>query len=175
MQEALTQRALELLALPDDGPKILLDLGCGSGLSGEELTENGHTWVVGLQLFLQHARVVSQMCSLWTMQHQNMSCNEGLARCRQRRAVCSAKSENDMQGFDISRAMLDVAAERDVEGDLCLLDMGHGMPLRAGVFDGAISISAIQWLCNAVRSPYNTSSASSSNRFKHIVEIFEAI
>lgn len=46
--------------------------------------------------------------------------------------------------------MLDVAADRDVEGDLCLLDMGHGMPLRAGVFDGAISISAIQWLCNAV-------------------------
>ncbi len=45
-QEALTQRALELLALPDDGPKILLDLGCGSGLSGEELTEAGHTWVV---------------------------------------------------------------------------------------------------------------------------------
>ena len=46
LQEQLTQRALELLALPDDGPKILLDLGCGSGLSGEELTENGHTWIV---------------------------------------------------------------------------------------------------------------------------------
>lgn len=46
MQESLTQRALELLALPDDGPKLLLDLGCGSGLSGEELTEQGHTWVV---------------------------------------------------------------------------------------------------------------------------------
>ena len=46
LQEQLTQRALELLALPDDGPKILLDLGCGSGLSGEELTENGYTWIV---------------------------------------------------------------------------------------------------------------------------------
>ena len=60
-----------------------------------------------------------------------------------------------MQGFDISKAMLEVAASRDVEGDLCLLDMGHGMPLRAGVFDGAISISAIQWLCNAVRFSVN--------------------
>lgn len=47
--------------------------------------------------------------------------------------------------------MLDVASEREVEGDLCLHDMGQGLPLRAGVFDGAISISAIQWLCNAVR------------------------
>ena len=63
-----------------------------------------------------------------------------------------------MQGFDISSSMLDIAVDREVEGDVCLLDLGHGMPLRAGVFDGAISISAIQWLCNAVRisaDPHN--------------------
>lgn len=47
--------------------------------------------------------------------------------------------------------MLDVAKEREVEGDLCLHDLGHGLPLRPGSFDGAISISAVQWLCNAVR------------------------
>ena len=47
VQETLTERALELLALPQDGvPKLLLDLGCGSGLSGESLTKQGHTWVV---------------------------------------------------------------------------------------------------------------------------------
>ena len=34
-------------ALPEDGtPKLLLDLGCGSGLSGEALSERGHVWVV---------------------------------------------------------------------------------------------------------------------------------
>ena len=48
-QESLTERALELLALPQDGvPKLLLDLGCGSGLSGETLTKHGHTWMVRL-------------------------------------------------------------------------------------------------------------------------------
>jgi hypothetical protein len=36
-----------------------------------------------------------------------------------------------------------------VEGDLLLGDMGQGLPLRTGTFDGAISISALQWLCNA--------------------------
>ena len=46
--------------------------------------------------------------------------------------------------------MLDVASEREVEGDLCLHDLGHGLPLRPGSFDGAVSISAVQWLCNAV-------------------------
>ena len=45
IQEQLTERAMELLALPNDGqPKFLLDLGCGSGLSGETLTEQGHYW-----------------------------------------------------------------------------------------------------------------------------------
>lgn len=63
IQAALTERALELLALPQDGPPcLLLDLGCGSGLSGEALSEAGLMWV----------------------------------------------------GLDISAAMLDVAAEREV-------------------------------------------------------------
>lgn len=90
-------RALELLCLPADQKCLLLDLGCGSGLSGDVITENGHEWV----------------------------------------------------GFDISQAMLDAACTRDVEGDLVLLDLGQGLALRTGTFDGAISVSAIQWLCNA--------------------------
>jgi len=98
IQERLTQRALELLALPGDGcPKLLLDLGCGSGLSGERLSEEGHVWV----------------------------------------------------GVDISPSMLEVAVERETDGDLLLGNIGQGLGVRTGQFDGAISISAVQWLCNA--------------------------
>ncbi|MPC10992.1 putative 18S rRNA (guanine-N(7))-methyltransferase [Portunus trituberculatus] len=97
VQEKCTERALELLALPPDISAMLLDLGCGSGLSGEAITENGHYWV----------------------------------------------------GMDISPSMLDVALEREVEGDMLLGDIGTGVPFRPGMFDGAISISAIQWLCYA--------------------------
>lgn len=57
-------------------------------------------------------------------------------------------------GFDISPAMLDVALDKEVEGDVGLLDLGHGLPLRSGLFDGAISISALQWLCNADRTSH---------------------
>lgn len=44
IQASLTRRAVELLSLgpgPREGgpPRMLLDLGCGSGLSGEALTE----------------------------------------------------------------------------------------------------------------------------------------
>jgi len=97
IQEEMSERALELLCLPEDESCLILDIGCGSGLSGSVLEDQGHMWV----------------------------------------------------GVDISKAMLSVAQDREMEGDLLLGDMGHGMPFRAGCFDGAISISALQWLCNA--------------------------
>jgi 18S rRNA (guanine1575-N7)-methyltransferase len=97
IQGRMSERALELLALPPDEPKYILDIGCGSGLSGDVIEEHGHLWV----------------------------------------------------GVDISPSMLDVAVERGVDdGDICQMDMGHGLPFRPGSFDGAISISALQWLCN---------------------------
>ncbi|KAM0701372.1 hypothetical protein Q7P35_011733 [Cladosporium inversicolor] len=104
IQASMTNRALELLDL--DTPSLILDIGCGSGLSGEILSdvteeEGGpHTWF----------------------------------------------------GMDISSSMLAEALGRDVEGDMLLADMGQGIPFRAGTFDAAISISAIQWLCNAETS-----------------------
>jgi len=96
IQTSMANRAVELLRLPDH-PCYLLDVGCGSGLSGEVLTELGHHWV----------------------------------------------------GADISEAMLGVANERGTEGDLVYTDMGQGVHFRPGSFDGCISISALQWLCNA--------------------------
>eukprot|EP01116_Phalansterium_solitarium_P000455 TRINITY_DN1029_c0_g1_i1.p1 TRINITY_DN1029_c0_g1~~TRINITY_DN1029_c0_g1_i1.p1 ORF type:complete len:303 (-),score=90.51 TRINITY_DN1029_c0_g1_i1:111-1019(-) len=99
IQTKMSERAVELLCLPsaeDGGKKLLLDIGCGSGLSGAVLEEHGHMWV----------------------------------------------------GIDISPHMLAIAAERG-GGDVFLGDMGDGMFFRPGMFDGAISVSALQWLCNA--------------------------
>ncbi|KAI9772264.1 MAG: hypothetical protein M1840_001013 [Geoglossum simile] len=101
IQSNMTHRALALLSL--SSPSLILDIGCGSGLSGEILSSvppdqgGPHVWI----------------------------------------------------GMDISASMLDVALQREVEGDLMLADIGQGVPFRAGTFDAAISISAIQWLCNA--------------------------
>ncbi|OMH80057.1 putative 18S rRNA (guanine-N(7))-methyltransferase [Zancudomyces culisetae] len=41
----MSLRAVELLCLPEDQTAFLLDIGCGSGLSGEILEEEGHVWV----------------------------------------------------------------------------------------------------------------------------------
>jgi 18S rRNA (guanine1575-N7)-methyltransferase len=40
----MTYRALELLMLTPGEPAFLLDIGCGSGLSGEILDEEGYIW-----------------------------------------------------------------------------------------------------------------------------------
>ena len=46
VQREITLRAIELLALPSDsGMAYVLDVGCGSGLSGKVLEEEGHIWV----------------------------------------------------------------------------------------------------------------------------------
>jgi 18S rRNA (guanine1575-N7)-methyltransferase len=102
IQVQMCERAVELLALPEDESHYLLDIGCGSGLSGSVLEDQGHVWV----------------------------------------------------GVDISPSMLEVANEREVEGDLILSDMGQGINFKPGTFDGAVSISALQWLCNADKSSH---------------------
>nr|KAF6488850.1 BUD23 rRNA methyltransferase and ribosome maturation factor [Molossus molossus] len=102
VQTKMAGRALELLDLPEDKPCFLLDVGCGTGLSGDYLSDEGHYWV----------------------------------------------------GIDISPDMLDAALDREAQGDLLLGDMGQGIPFKPGSFDGCISISAVQWLCNANKKFY---------------------
>ena len=45
VQREITLRAIELLLLPPDQMSLILDIGCGSGLSGQVLEEQGHVWV----------------------------------------------------------------------------------------------------------------------------------
>lgn len=105
IQTQMTHRALELLSLRH--PSLILDVGCGSGLSGEILSSSAPTTPAGPHTWI---------------------------------------------GMDISASMLAVALEKEVEGDLFLADAGQGVPFRPGTFDAAISISAVQWLCNAESS-----------------------
>ncbi|CAO4369968.1 unnamed protein product [Caenorhabditis nigoni] len=72
-------------------------------------------------------------------------------------------------GVDVSRPMLEIARQdEDLEsGDFVHQDMGLGMPFRPGSFDGAISISAIQWLCHA--------NASDENPRKRLLFFFQSL
>ena len=103
IQSVITERAIELLNLPPGKTGLLLDIGCGSALSGSIISEKGHQWI----------------------------------------------------GMDISADMLNVAIERGVDGDIVEADMGQGIAFRPGLFDGAISISALQWLFYPSKKSHN--------------------
>ena len=45
IQTEMAERALQLLNFGDDEPKLVMDLGCGSGLSGSVLSDAGHAWI----------------------------------------------------------------------------------------------------------------------------------
>lgn len=45
IQAEISNRCIELLNLPQDKVAFILDVGCGSGLSGEALEEHGHVWL----------------------------------------------------------------------------------------------------------------------------------
>jgi 18S rRNA (guanine1575-N7)-methyltransferase len=49
----------------------------------------------------------------------------------------------------------EIGAHRKVKGDTMLVDMGQGIPYKTASFDGAISISALQWLCNIDNNKHN--------------------
>lgn len=110
----MAERAIELLNI--EAGSYVLDIGCGSGISGQTLTENEFIW----------------------------------------------------EGMDISKDMLDIsAAKEEVKGGLMQVDIGQGWKFRPGVFDGAISISTIQWLCVASKKHYNP--------FKRCCRFFQAL
>ena len=45
IQRELTERAVEILAIPPEKPRLLLDIGVGSGISGNVLSEYEHMWI----------------------------------------------------------------------------------------------------------------------------------
>lgn len=117
IQTEMAERALQMLCLPKDQPAHLLDIGTGSGLSGDVLSEHGYSWVgidispAMLGIFRSLARPddfaswpfrnVSDMWSDITKQHPSYETNEG------------------------------VAVEREVDGDLLCGDIGQGLNFRA--------------------------------------------
>lgn len=51
--------------------------------------------------------------------------------------------------------MLDAALECDIEGDLVLSDIGHGLAVHQGCIGGGIRVSILESLCNADRSSHH--------------------
>lgn len=127
IQTEMAQRAVELLALPEDGtPKLILDLGCGSGLAGSVLEDMGHAWI--------GSDISPHMLTIARERFDEAGDDSG------------AEDDEDVDMEGASDALVN---------DVFLQDMGEGVGFRPGTFDGCVSISALQWLCHSNRSREN--------------------
>jgi len=158
----MTYRALELLDLRS--PSLILDVGCGSGLSGQILSSDPSAPIqVGRgkkrkrddeeAMALDDQNSDSDGAEVEDMDEDASEDDdldeEDEDEEEEEEEVVNPGGPHTWIGLDISASMLSVALEHDVSGDLFLADAGQGVPFRPGTFDACISISAIQWLCNA--------------------------
>lgn len=135
VQREITERAIELLRLPpaSEKPSFILDVGCGSGLSGKVLEEQGHVWV-GCDVSRDMLEVANE-------------------RIEQKRLSAMGEGDDDESSsneeeYDDNDVNMQSNSNKNASfGDLMHHDMGTGLPFRPATFDACISISALQWLC----------------------------
>ncbi len=136
-------------------PQLLLDLGCGSGMSGAVLTKHGHAWIgcdiSSDMLALAQGNATSPSMlpdgQLAIQPKQQRLKLDSAALPRNTLSLASRTGHNSLNHKPAKRlGRADAAAGR---GLVMQSDMGQGIPLRDNSTDGVISISAVQWLCHA--------------------------
>lgn len=180
IQRDMTIRALELLNLPLDEAALaeglnrsalLLDIGCGSGLSGDVLTEQGHAWM-GVDISADMLRIAKEdelnFYDMGEAQRQaeaaetsaptagtSSSSNIRMDTSHVRWGLVSSSDEDDREGEEQEEEEDEEMAEGPAPGprvvEVLRNDIGAGLPFRPGTFDGCISISVLQWLCHSTK------------------------
>jgi len=131
-QSELTTRCLDMLCLEGEArDAVLLDVGCGSGLSGETLTRQGYRAWVGIDA---SAAMLERATRGRSASKRTADEKEPPADDAREREDARAKGKNKNETPPARGAVL--------RGDF-----SQGLPFRAGAFDGCVSVSAAQWLC----------------------------
>ncbi len=143
IQREITERAIELLKLPSDRPSFILDVGCGSGLSGQVLEEHGHVWV-GCDV----SRDMLNMANERIERKREVAIGEDdSSEDDDNDSDNDMNDDDDDDGNNNNNNKKSWTKEEPSQGDLLHHDMGTGLPFRPASFDACISISALQWLC----------------------------
>ena len=156
VQREITVRAMELLKLHEftdtnHRPAYVLDIGCGSGLSGQVLEEYGHVWL-GCDISRDMLMVAQER-----IQRQSNEVKAKQQR-QQRKLNVNHMTDGDDENDGSDHNDDDDDDDEDVQestGDLLHHDMGTGLPFRPATFDACISISALQWLCYSNSKEHN--------------------
>ncbi|EAN85418.1 hypothetical protein, conserved [Trypanosoma cruzi] len=163
VQRAMTLRALELLGIPSGRQALLLDIGCGSGISGDVIREVGHTWI-GVDISKDMLMLAKELeekeeSEVGKEEDSHSDGQDGLKEC----GGCNPGNDLKNVKWGLITESDDDDKDEDEDGneentgtmtgpsmvEVLRGDMGQGLPFRPGSFDGAVSISAVQWLCQS--------------------------
>ena len=148
----MTYRALELLNMPPDQPGYLLDIGCGSGLSGQILDDEGYIWA-GVDIA---PSMLGETCDCYSY---CSSANIFITEVALEREVEGDLFLQDIgQGFGFRPGSFD-GAIRHVATTLAI----SSLYVKTLFID--TSISVLQWLLNAETSHPTSSPPHRLNRF----------
>ena len=122
---------------------LLLDLGCGSGISGAQLSATNHAWI-GCDISLDMLNLAQG-----NAQASNaVQSRQGLANSAPAAPAMSSRTGynelNHRHGSDARNNSKSPCSK----GLVFQSDMACGIPIRADSIEGVISISAVQWLCH---------------------------
>ena len=125
-QSELTTRCLDMLCLEGEArDAVLLDVGCGSGLSGETLTRQGYRGWVGIDASAAM-----------------------LERATRGRSASKRTADEKEPPADDAREREDGGKNNFYEdpparGAVLRGDFSQGLPFRAGAFDGCVSVLSL--------------------------------
>lgn len=147
IQTDIASRCLDFLQL--DRQSLILDLGCGTGISGRELGRNGHYWIGCdisrdmLLMSISNSNVVDDEAT----DGNNMFplLNEYDSQKNKEENECSnvLAEENGKKEYLKEQEMLNYQIDCIA---LFHLDISKNIPFKTGVFDAFVSVSCFQWL-----------------------------
>lgn len=164
VQREISERCIELLNIPPGQRRLILDVGCGSGLSGAALEASGHEWIgcdISRDMLQIAAERLVKTDDASASEEEDEAVSEMHEEDEEEDSEGLEEDSEDEEMEDGSLGMSSSNKRRRVaakSAELIQHDMGLGLPFRDGTFDGAISVSAIQWLC------YDNSSQQSAHK-----------
>ena len=135
-------------------PQVLLDLGCGSGMSGKVVSQHGHVWFgcdisPDMLALAQGTSSTDSKVPLFQQAAHTQQLNNSTPSAGTAPDNTSLGSRTGYNSINHKQSVRKVSNSRShCKGVVLQTDMAQGIPVKANSVDGAISISAVQWLCH---------------------------
>ncbi|KAM0676282.1 hypothetical protein GVAV_000245 [Gurleya vavrai] len=149
IQREITNKCLSFMNIKENG--LVLDLGCGTGISGFELARNGLNWI-GCDISKDMLNEINEQNEFFVEDiNENNLNNEEQKESENSlydkdKNLFSSENEEFFDDKEISNISL---LEKEIfyhPAGLFNLDIANKLPFKPGSFDAVISVSCIQWL-----------------------------